>query len=55
MYDMDMSMVDVETLQQLYKVQPNKSELDLITDHMSAVGELDKPDMLVAMRSHDVV
>lgn len=40
-------MVDMETLQRLHKVQPSKSELDLITNHMSTVGELDKPDMLV--------
>lgn len=47
MYDMDTQMVDMETLQRLHKVQPSKSELDLITNHMSTVGELDKPDMLV--------
>ena len=57
MYDMDTLTVDMqmETLQQLHKVQPSKPELDLITDHMSTVGELDKPDMLVVMNSHDVV
>lgn len=55
MYDMDASLVDIETLQQLHKVRPNKSELDLIADHMSTVGELDKPDMSVNMGSHDVV
>ena len=55
MYDMDMSLVDVETLQQLYKVRPNQSELDLIVAHLTTTGELDKPDMSVIMRSHDVV
>ena len=55
MYDMDGSLVDVETLQQLHKVRPNKSELELIVDQMSNAGELDKPDMLVIMASHDVV
>lgn len=55
MYDMDMSLVDMETLQQLHKVRPNKLELELITAHLSTAGDLDKPDMLVAMGSHDVV
>ena len=55
MYDMNTSMVDMETIQQLHKVQPIKSELDLITDHMNTAGELDKPDMLVVMGSHDAV
>lgn len=52
---MDMSLVDVETLQQLHKVRPNQSELDLIATHMTTTVELDKPDMSVVMRSHDVM
>ena len=52
---METSVIDMETLQQLHTVQPSKPELDLITDHLNAVGELDKPDMSVIMRSHDVV
>ena len=55
MYDMDTSLVDVETLQQLHTVRPIKSELGLIIDHMNSAGELDKPDMLVFIGSHDVV
>ena len=55
MYDMDTSLVDMETLQQLHMVRPIKSELDLIVDHMSSAGELDKPDMLVIIGSHDIV
>ena len=52
---MDTSLVDMETLQQLHMVRPIKSELDLIVYHMSSAGELDKPDMLVIIGSHDVV
>lgn len=52
---MDKSLVDMETLQQLHQVRPEKSELELITAHMNTAGELDKPDMSVFVGSHDVV
>jgi len=55
MYDMDISLVDIETLQQLHKVRPNQSELDLIAAHMTTTGDIDKPDMSVIMRSCNVV
>ena len=55
MYDMDMSLVDMDTLQQLHKLRPEKSEIDLITAHFDTTGDLDKPDMLVVLGSCDVV
>ena len=47
MYNMDLSLVDAETLQQLSKVQPDPSEVEMIIAHMNSSEELDKPDMSV--------
>lgn len=55
LYNMDMSLVDSETFRQLDKVRPVQSELDLIVAQMTTAGDLDKPDMSVIVRSHDVV
>ena len=49
MYNMDSSLVDAETLQQLSKIQPDPSEVEMIVAYLNSSEELDRPDLSVMM------